>query len=117
MLTCGKTVPYCHSQFRQIDSLRKRQPEPVAELAPDVAMTRGIAQGDPVVVRTAMGEVHCRAEINPKLAAGTVWSHYGWWHDKNINYNAIMDAECFDAVSGSNAMRGVPCDVLSSRGP
>lgn len=118
VLTCGKTVAYCHSQFRQIDSLRKRQPEPVAELAPDVSVARGIAHGDPIVVRTAVGELHCRAEINPKLAAGTVWSHYGWWHDnKSISYNAVMDGECFDAVSGSNAMRGIPCDVLRYAAP
>ncbi|MDD5328756.1 MAG: molybdopterin-dependent oxidoreductase [Sulfuricella sp.] len=111
-LTCGKTVAYCHSQFRQIDSLRKRQPEPVAELAPDVAMARGVASGGAIVVRTATGEVHYRAEINLKLAAGTVWAHYGWWHDvRSVNYNAAMDGERFDAVSGSNALRGVSCDV------
>jgi len=112
-LTCGKTTAYCHSQFRQIDSLRKRQPEPVAELAPDVATARGIAHGDSIMVRTATGEVYYRAEINPRLAAGTVWAHYGWWSDgRNVNYNAAMDGECFDAMSGSNALRGAPCDVL-----
>ncbi len=112
VLTCGKTVPYCHSQFRQIDSLRRRQPEPAAELAPDVAAARAIAAGDAIVIITAGGELRCRAEINGKLAAGTVWAHYGWWReDAAINYNAAMDGERFDAVSGSNALRGVACDV------
>jgi anaerobic selenocysteine-containing dehydrogenase len=112
-LTCGKTVAYCHSQFRQIDSLRRRQPEPVAELASDVARARGIKAGDLVIVRTATGEVRYRAEINPGLAAGTVWAHYGWWQEgEPISYNAAMDGECFDARSGSNALRGVACDVL-----
>lgn len=111
-LTCGKIVLYCHSQFRQIDSLRRRQPEPLAELAPDVAAARGIAAGDAVVIDTAAGEVRCRAEINRALAAGTVWAHYGWWRaDAAVNYNGAMDGECFDAVSGSNALRGVACDV------
>lgn len=115
-LTCGKTVAYCHSQFRQVNSLRKHQPEPVAELAPDVALARGVVQGDAIIVCTAAGKIHYRAAINPKLAAGTVWGHYGWWHDnEHINYNAAMDGECFDPLSGSNAMRGVPCDVLRVR--
>lgn len=112
-LTSGKTVAYCHSQFRQIDSLRKRQPDPLAELAPDVARTRGVEPGDAIVVRTRSGEIHFRADINPKLAAGTVWAQYGWWSANNtISYNAAMDGECFDAVSGSNALRGIACDVL-----
>ncbi len=112
-LTCGKTVAYCHSQFRQLDGLRRRQPEPVAELAPDVAMTRGIESGNLIIVRTATGEVHFRALINPRLSAATVWAQYGWWSaNEAISYNAAMDGECFDAVSGSNAMRGIPCDVL-----
>lgn len=111
-LTCGKVVAYCHSQFRQIDSLRRRQPEPLAELAPDVAASRGIAAGDRIVVRTAGGEVHYRAQISDRLAAGTVWAHYGWSSaDEAIDYNAAMDGECYDRVSGSNALRGIACDV------
>ena len=116
-LTCGKTPAYCHSQFRQIDSLRRRQPEPVAELAPDVATARGIRPGDRVIVRTAFGAVHYLAEINPRLAAGTVWAHYGWWREgEAISYNAAMDGECFDGISGSNALRGVACDVVAGGG-
>lgn len=112
-LTCGKVVAYCHSQFRQIDGLRRRQPEPLAELAPDVAAARGIAAGDRVAVHTAGGAVHYRAEISERLAAGTVWAHYGWSSETApVDYNAAMDGECFDRVSGSNALRGIACDVV-----
>ena len=56
--------------------------------------------------------MHCKAAINPKLAAGSVWAYYGWWHAAQpINYNACMDGERFDVVSGSNALRGVACRV------
>ncbi len=111
-LTCGKTVHYCHSQFRQLESLRRRQPGPAAELAPDVATARGIAAGDTVVISTSSGVMKCTATINPKLAAGTVWAHYGWWHaSEPIDYNACMEGECFDAISGSNALRGIACEV------
>ncbi|QDX81970.1 molybdenum cofactor oxidoreductase [Denitratisoma sp. DHT3] len=111
-LTCGKTAHYCHSQFRQLESLRSRQPGPEAELASDVAAARGIASGDAIVIRTADAEMHCTALVSRKLAAGTVWAHYGWWDAQQpINYNACIDGERFDSVSGSNALRGVPCDV------
>lgn len=56
--------------------------------------------------------MHCTATFNPKLTAGTVWAHYGWWHaGEPIDYNACMDGERFDAISGSNALRGIACDV------
>ncbi len=56
--------------------------------------------------------MHCHARVNPQLAAGTVWAEYGWWDaEAPINYNACMDGESFDAVSGSNALRGVACAV------
>lgn len=112
ILTCGKTVHYCHSQFRQLDSLRRRQPEPEAELAPDIASALGIAGGDAISIRTDSGVMHCIAAINPKLATGTVWAHYGWWHAREpIDYNACMDGERFDGISGSNALRGIACNV------
>ena len=112
VLTCGKTVAYCHSQFRQLDGLRRRQPRPEAELAPDVAAACGVTAGDAITLRTRQGTLHCHARVNPQLAAGTVWAEYGWWDAQApINYNACMDGERFDAVSGSNALRGVACAV------
>lgn len=112
VLTCGKTVAYCHSQFRQLDGLRRRQPRPEAELASDVAAACGVTAGDAITLRTRQGTMHCHARVNPQLAAGTVWAEYGWWDAQApINYNACMDGERFDAVSGSNALRGVTCAV------
>lgn len=112
VLTCGKTVAYCHSQFRQLDALRRRQPRPEAELAPDVAAVCGVTAGDAITLRTRQGAMHCHARVNAQLAAGTVWAEYGWWDAQApINYNACMDGERFDAVSGSNALRGVACAV------
>lgn len=112
LLTCGKTVPYCHSQFRQIGSLRRRQPAPLAELAPDVAAACGVRSGDAITITTASGKLECLAEINAKVAAGTVWAHYGWWHrEEALNYNACADGECFDPISGSNGLRAIACQV------
>lgn len=112
LLTCGKVVAYCHSQQRNQPSLRKHCPEPVVALAPDVAAARGVAAGALVEVTTAIGELRAVASIDAGLAAGTVWAQYGWWSASSAwSYNACMDGESFDPVSGSNALRGVACDV------
>lgn len=117
LLTCGKVAPFCHSQFRNLPSLRKHYPEPVAELAPDVAAARKIRNGDPVAILTAAGEMHALAKVVPRLAAGTVWAQYGWWQDaRPVNYNACTEGETFDPVSGSNALRGLACNVRRREG-
>lgn len=111
-LTCGKIVPYCHSQQRQLPSLRRRAPQPLAELAPDVATAAGVADGQRIVVATRSGSMRARARIVRTLAPGTVWAQYGWWDETEpVAYNACCDGEAYDPPSGSNALRGVACRV------
>ena len=111
-LSCGKIAAYCHSQQRQIASLRRHMPEPLAELAADVAQTRGIAAGDWVSIRTRTGEMRAKASIARRLAPGTIWAQYGWLQEGSAaSYNACCDGEAFDPVSASNALRGLACDV------
>lgn len=112
VLTCGKIVPYCHSQQRQLPSLRQRAPEPLAELAPDVAAAASVGDGERIVISTPTGKMQARVRIALQLAPGTVWAQYGWWNEAEpVAYNACCDGETFDALSGSNALRGVACMV------
>lgn len=118
LLTCGKVLPYCHSQHRELSSLRRVAPEPEVELAPDVARGTGVADGDPVAVCTPTGRMEGRARIQPHLAAGTVWAQYGWWHGETpLSYNACADQGRPDPVAGSQALRGIPCTVNHRLGP
>ncbi len=112
LLTCGKIVAYCHSQQRNQPSLHKHAPQPVAELALDVASRSHIAEGSRIVIRSASGTMQATARINRRLAAGTVWAQYGWWSgDTPLNYNACSPPLVFDPVSASNALRGIPCKI------
>jgi anaerobic selenocysteine-containing dehydrogenase len=78
-LGSAKTVAYCHSQHRNIASLRRLVPDPVVEIAPADAAGRGIAQGDWVTVETERGSLVARAAIVAGLAAGAVFGQHGWW--------------------------------------
>ena len=52
------------------------------------------------------------ARITSRLAPGTVWAQYGWWSESApVSFNACCDGEAFDAISGSNALRGIVCRV------
>ncbi|MGB0126078.1 MAG: molybdopterin dinucleotide binding domain-containing protein, partial [Rhodocyclaceae bacterium] len=113
---------FCHSQHHAQPSLRRRQPEPLVELHPDLARQKGIGEADWVVIRSPLGSMRARARITSGIAVDTVCAQYGWWEDcpdlglagydlTQANYNALMDSEGFDPASGSNALRGFPCTV------
>lgn len=125
LLTTSKNGYFCHSQHRGIASLRKKSPEPVAAIAPALAEARGIRAGDPVIVQTRAGKARFIARIDLFLEARTVVADYGWWQDcpdlgrpgydplaaEGSNFNALIDAETIDPISGSVPHRSFPCDI------
>lgn len=111
LLTTAKWPQYCHSQQRDLPSLRRRMPEPLVELHPETARRHGITAGEWIEIHTALGSVRARARLEPHLAENVVCAQYGWWQyaDGAGDTNRILDGECFDPVSGSNALRSTPC--------
>jgi anaerobic selenocysteine-containing dehydrogenase len=114
LLTTAKWPQYCHSQQRQLPSLRRRMPEPLVELHPDTAAARGIASGDWLEVVTELGRMRARASLDDALAPEVVCAQYGWWQyaDGAGDANRLIDGECFDPVAGSNTLRRFPCEVV-----
>lgn len=122
-LSAAKTVAYCHSQHRNIASLRRLAPNPVLEVPPDVAEPRGIAQGDWVRIKTPSGAAVARANIVPGMAPETVFGQHGWWvdgpdgspydasHPLAANLNRVMSAAAADPISGSIPLRSSWCEV------
>ncbi len=122
-LGSAKSVAYCHSQHRNIDSLRRLVPDPVVEISPDDAAARSIVQRDWVRIRTRSGDVVARAAIVPGLAPGAVFGQHGWWvdgsdgtpYDRNhplaANLNGAIATERADPVSGSIPLRASWCEI------
>lgn len=108
LLTMAKVVHYCHAQQRDIESLRRRLPEPLLEMAAADAAPRGIANGDWVEVSSAKGHVRLKARIVPYLSRGVVCAHYGWALN---NANDLVDPMDSDPISGSVNHRGLACEV------
>jgi len=122
-LGSAKTVAYCHSQHRNIPSLRRLMPDPLLEMAAEDAAARGIAAGDWVVVRTARGRAVARVSILRDLPPGGVFGQHGWWvdgpegspydagHPLAANINATIATDRADPVSGSIPLRASWCEV------
>jgi ferredoxin-NADP reductase len=125
VLSSAKNGFYCHSQHRSLPLLRKRAPEPVAELSPALAVAKGIVDGDWLRIRTRVGEARFVARITPQLADEVIVAEFGWWQScteldrkglpiegaLSSNFNALISADRCDPVSGSVPHRSFLCDV------
>jgi ferredoxin-NADP reductase len=132
VLTTSKMAFFCHSQHRQIPSLRKRESHPSVELAPETAEAQGLEAGDWVELETAHGRARMRVKLNKTLHAKVVRASYGWWQantklglpgydpftDAGSNYNLLVGTDRLDPVSGAAAHRSTSCrlNALTSEG-
>lgn len=117
LLTTAKWPQYCHSQHRDLPSLRRRMPEPLVEIHPDTAAKRGISANAWLDVRTRMGTMRARARLDAHLQPDVICAQYGWWQftDGSGDANRILDGECFDPIAGSNNLRSTPCSVVAAK--
>jgi anaerobic selenocysteine-containing dehydrogenase len=125
VLTCAKLPHYCHSQHRDIPSLRRRMPDPLIEIHPDTARRRGLADGAWAKLATSGGTARLRVKLNSALDPAVVCAQYGWWAANaatghaatpiagagTANSTAVVDDAMVDPVSGSVSHRGIACEV------
>lgn len=117
-LTCAKTPLFCHSQHRNLPSLRRREPDPSVELHPETAAARGLKDGDWARITTPSGSVtariRCRAELDRDVAVG----HHGWWQAHvpgDANYNGLIGHAAIDPISGAPGLRSTLCEIAPLR--
>ena len=109
-----------HSQDRGLNSLRRRRREPLADIHPDLALKKGISDGDWMEIRTRLGALHLRARLNDHMAADAVACDYGWWQSApdlglstgpQRNFNALICERDRDPVSGGLGLRSFACTI------
>ena len=124
-LTTAKTGYYCHSQHRQVPSLRKREPEPTVNLAPEAAERLGLEAGDWAEISTRHGQARMKVKLDNSLDHRVVRASFGWWQGNaaldlpgydafsstGANYNLLVGSDQLDPVSGAAA----PFTVLQHR--
>jgi anaerobic selenocysteine-containing dehydrogenase len=126
-LTCAKTLAYCHSQHRNLASLRRLVPDPVVELSPGLAVARGLAEGQWLRLATPSGAVVARTRLVRTLADDVVVGQHGWWlagppgspyaEPGSANLNRVMASDQEDPISGSIPLRGTWCEIEALPGP
>ena len=122
-LGCAKTFTYCHSQGRNIPSLRRLTPNPILEIAYETAASRGIKMDDWLEITTKVGAFIARAKLDQNLALDTVFAQHGWTVSNTedspnlngdplaTNMNQAISTEKCDPISGSLPLRCSWCEV------
>jgi anaerobic selenocysteine-containing dehydrogenase len=125
VLSCAKSLFFCETQHRQVAALRKSAPDPVVELHPRAAESRGIGAGDWVSLETPLGSVRARAKLNASLDPDVVFGQHGWWQaceelglpgypaygTGSANLNLVLPQTPSDPISGSAPMRAGVCEI------
>ncbi len=112
LITGARNMPYYHSQFRNVENLRKMVPEPLAEIGRMVAEERGIIDGDHIIIRTSTGEIKIKARVSPDIHEYTVSIPHGW---VECNANLLVDDSAVEPLTGAPMFRGLRCDVQKAR--
>jgi anaerobic selenocysteine-containing dehydrogenase len=122
MLTTGRIAHYRHSGGRQISSLRRQHPEPIAQIHPETARALGIADGDWISIETQRGRMKHRAKVMPEIDPKVVIAEFGWWFPEEgdvgrygwstSNVNTLTDDRPpFSREMGSTNLRGLLCRI------
>src|SRR4029453_18590102 len=94
-------------------------------LHPSAAQARGIAADDWVMIETPRATMRARARLVSSLAPDVVGRQFGWWQAGEplglpgyavegpgaANYNALIDTEVTDPLSGTVPLRSALCEV------
>jgi anaerobic selenocysteine-containing dehydrogenase len=92
---------------------------------PSTAQARAIAPDDWVVIETPRGTMRARARLNGSLVPDVVCAQFGWWQaceplglpgfdtdgPASANYNALIDTEVVDPLSGTVPLRSALCQI------
>ena len=124
LLTGARTQPYYASAFRQMESLRRLHPEPLAQISAGCARRLGLAEGQAVWVESPYGRAYFRLKI-AAMMTDVISVEYGWWRPElassepelggvwlsNANLLTSADAQEYDNLMGQWAYNGLPCRV------
>jgi len=122
ILTTGsRRKEFFHSEHRQIKTLRSRRSAPIAEIHSEVAVARGINDGDSVMVMSPRDKIRMVAKVTDDIRKDVVNIEHGWWFPEKkspdfgvweSNANLLTsDQPPYDPAFGTYQLRALLCDI------
>ena len=121
VLTSAKNPYYMHSSYRWVESLRKKSPEPLAEIHPETASRLGIREGDRVIIATKQGQITQTAHVTESVHPDVINASYGWWFPEEditsqdnwtkSNLNILTSVDQLGKEFGTPNLKGIGCSI------
>jgi anaerobic selenocysteine-containing dehydrogenase len=109
VLTSGaRSRNYTHSQGRQLETLRSREPKPRLQMSPADAVARGIEDGDEIRLTSPLGEITLEASVTDIMPPGVVSAPHGW---ADADVNLLIPDSGLDPISGFPPFKSSLCQV------
>jgi anaerobic selenocysteine-containing dehydrogenase len=112
LITGTRTIAFTHAGFRHLARLRKLVPEPLVEINPESAEKLGIADGEPVTLKSPKGSIRLKARVTGEVPPGVLSIQHGW---EEANANLLTAFDPHDPISGYPPFKTVPCRVRKIR--
>src|SRR4030043_1371506 len=129
LITGVRNRIYYQAQNRQLPSMRRRYPDPIAQLNPAKAQELGIQDGDWIWIETSLGRVKFKCRHFDGMLPNVVNAEFGWWFPEDpaeepslhgvwkSNINSIIDDDpqfYSDPLTGAWMLRGAMCKVYKA---
>ncbi len=124
ILITGARIPYFfHTEFRPVEALRSRHPDPIVEINPQLARDKGIKDGDWVEIVSPRGSCRQKARITDVVPYHVVSAQHAWWFPEegeegffgwdrsNVNLLTENSFSSCDQAMGSTNLRTLLCDI------
>ena len=106
---------FVHSQFRNIESLLKYEPEPLVDIHSLDAKERKIENGDLIKIFTPNGSIEMKANVSNIIPPGIIRIPWGWG-ESNLTYNAnnLTDDSEKSPITSTTSNRSFMCNISKS---
>ncbi len=108
LLVGNRNIEFTHSQLHNIQSLREKAPEPLAELHPDTAKKYAVGDGKMINIETPKGSIKMKAKYNEAIGPEMVSIPKGW---AKAMCNELTDYDVRDPIMGYPAMKNILCRI------
>ncbi len=79
LITGSRFKPMYHSEHRQIEKARKKNPDPIVTIHPSTAEKLGLVAEDWAIVSTPTGKIRQKVRISDSIREDMVDLQHGWW--------------------------------------
>lgn len=108
LITGARMREYTHSQLRSMTQMRRRAPDPLAQIHTTTAKRYDIIDGEMIVVETRRGSIKMKAKVTEDIAPQVVSIPHGW---AEANANVLTDITARDPISGYPTLKGLLCRI------